>query len=87
MDIHDRLEALLTAAEAIGLVVQRAPVSGEGGGLCVVKGERRLFVDTLADTQTRYQRTLEALANLDDIEKVYLPPKVRDDLEQERSSR
>ncbi len=81
MDLHARIDALLLAAEQIGLVVQKAPISGEGGGLCVVKGARRLFVDTLADAQTRYERTLEALAGVKEVEQLYLPPEVRDDLE------
>ncbi|HWL94816.1 MAG TPA: hypothetical protein VNT79_14960 [Phycisphaerae bacterium] len=83
MDLYARLEAILAAAEEIGLVVQKVPVSGDGGGLCVVKGERRLFVDTLADSQTRYERTLEALAGLPEMENVFLPPMVRQDLDRE----
>ncbi|MBK8270595.1 MAG: hypothetical protein IPK83_20755 [Planctomycetes bacterium] len=54
-----------------------------GGGLCVVKGERRLFVDSLADSQTRYERTLEALAGIAEFPAASLPAVVRDDMERE----
>lgn len=81
MDLHARIDALLAAAEQIGLAVQKAPISGDGGGLCIVKGAKKLFVDTLADAQTRYERTIDALATLPEVEQLFLPPDVREDLD------
>lgn len=80
MEIHKRLEFLLRAAEASGLVVQKVPLTGDGGGLCVVKGERRLFVDSLADSQTRYERTVDALAQVGELAIESLPAAVREDM-------
>lgn len=86
MDLQSRLDELLRIAEEMGLSVRRVPMGGDGGGFCVVRGERRLFVDTLADLETRYERTLEAMAPLPEIEAHYLCPEVRDDIERQRAS-
>ncbi len=84
MDLQQRHDELLRAAESIGLVIRKVPLGGEGGGFCVVKGERRLFVDTLADPETRYDKTLQALAGLPELEGLYLTPEVREDIERQR---
>ena len=62
MDLGSRLESLLTVAEEIGIDVRVEPMGGEGGGLCVLKGQRVLFVDVSADLATRYDRTVAAMA-------------------------
>ncbi len=49
--------------------------------MCTLRGTRVLFVDTSADLETRYERTLAALANLKELEEVYIRPEVRQDLE------
>lgn len=84
MELHRRLETLLNLAEEIGLPIRREAMGGEGGGLCTLKGRRVLFIDTSADPQTQYDRTLAALAGLPELESRYCPPEVRDDLERAR---
>jgi len=84
MDLETRLSELLRAAEEIGLAIQRVPMGGEGGGFCVVKGQRRLFIDTMTDLETRYERTLAALAPLPEMDTRYLLPEVREDLDRQR---
>ncbi len=84
MDLEARLSELLRAAEEIGLTIQRVPMGGDGGGFCVVKGQRRLFVDTMTDAETRYERTLAALAPLPEMDTLYLRPEVREDLERQQ---
>lgn len=86
MDLQARLDALLTVAEEIGLSVRREPLGGDGGGYCVLRGRRVLFVDTAADLETRYERTLAAIARLPDVEQRYLPPEVRDDIERQQKA-
>lgn len=81
MDLQKRYDELLRAAGSIGLVIRHVPLGGEGGGFCVVKGERRLFVDTIADLETRYDKTLQALASLPEMDALFLTPEVREDLE------
>ena len=85
MDLQSKLDELLRLAEEIGLAVRTEPLGGEGGGFCVVRGERRLFVDAMADLETRYERTLEAMSLLPELDKRYLPPEVRDDIDRQRS--
>lgn len=84
MDIGARLEILLELAEEIGVDVRAEPMGGDGGGLCVLKGKRVLFVDTSADMTVRYERTLAGMANLGELEGRFIVPEVRRDLEQSR---
>ena len=62
-------------------------MGGGGGGLCRLKGRRVLFVDTAADLATRYDRTLAALAGLEEIDAHYLLPEVRQDIDRQRLSK
>lgn len=84
MDLQTRLDALVALADEIGLSVRREPLGGSGGGYCVLRGERVLFVDTMADLESKYERTLAALAPLSEIDGKYLRPEIRDDLERFR---
>ncbi len=83
MDIAGRLESLLQAAERLGIEVRAESMGSDGGGLCLLKGRRVLFVDTAADLATRYDRTLDALAGLPELQDLYLLPEVRADLERQ----
>lgn len=84
MDLQSRLDALLALAEEIGLKVRPEPLGGDGGGFCVLRGERILFVDLSADLETRYERTLEALAPMPEIEQRYVCPEIREEMERRR---
>jgi hypothetical protein len=81
MDLSNRLEHLLTLAEQIGIDVRAEPMGGAGGGLCRLRGKQVLFVDTAADLETRYERTLAALATLPELEGRFILPEVRRDLD------
>ena len=85
MDLQARLDELLRVAEEMGLTIERVPLGGDGGGFCIVKGQKRLFVDTQADVETRYEHTLAALASLEDIDTHFLLPEVREDIEEQRA--
>ena len=85
MEIANRLEALLTLAEEIGIDVRAEPMGGEGGGMCQLRGSRILFVDTSADVSTRYDRTLVALAGLEELDQRYLLPELRRDIDHQRA--
>lgn len=86
MSLDARLDDLIDAAQAVGIIIRREPLGGEGGGLCSLRGKRVLFVDTLSDSETRYERTLAALALLPELEARFLRPDVREDLERARKS-
>lgn len=84
MSLDARLDELISAAEAAGIAIRREQLGGEGGGLCVLRGKRVLFIDTLSDAETRYERTLAALAPLSEMDGRFLRPDVREDLERAR---
>ena len=86
MDLQSRLDELIALAEQIGLAIRRESLGGTGGGLCVLKGQRVLFLDTSADLETRYERTLAALAPLSDLDSRYVRPDVREDLDRLRAA-
>ncbi len=85
MDLEQRLDSLVGLAEDLGLTIRREPLGGDGGGYCVLRGERILFVDTTADVATQYERTLAALAPLEELEGRYLRPGIREDLDAVRA--
>jgi len=71
------LQALLEVAENAGIEVRQTALGGQGGGLCVLRGKKILFVDVSADLAEEIARTAEALAQLEDLEQHYLLPQVR----------
>ena len=85
MDLSSRLEALLTAAESIGIEIRAEPMDGSSGGLCRLKNRLVLFVDTTSDLATRYDDALSALAPLTELDEHFLAPALREDLEQRRA--
>jgi hypothetical protein len=86
VNVEDRLNHLLSAAEGLGLEVRREAIGG-GGGLCTLRGRQVLFVDLAADVQTAYESTVAALCDMEQLETIHLPPAVREDLEQARAER
>ena len=86
VDLQARLDTLLTLAEEVGLTIRREPLGGNGGGFCVLRGKRILFVDTSADLEARYEATLAAVATLAEVDAHYLPPEVREDIDRQRGA-
>ncbi len=81
MEIQSRLDNLLELADQLGISIRREPLGGDGGGLCTLRGRRVLFVDTMADLDTRYERALAGLAPLQELDKLYIRPEIRQDLD------
>ena len=84
MDLGAKLEALLELAEQLDISVRREPLGGEGGGLCHLRGRRVLFVDIQADLQTRFEKTVAALAELPEVDQHYVLPELREELDKHR---
>ncbi len=84
MNFSQRFELLLELADRLGVQVRAEPLGGDGGGLCTLRGQQVLFVDTQADLQSRYEKTLGALAALGDLDKHYVLPEIRQDLQKYR---
>jgi len=85
MSVESRLSALLDAAESLGIEVRQMDLGGQGGGLCTVRGKRVLFVDLGTDRATRYDLVLREIAQLSEIDTIYLRPEIREDIEQVRA--
>lgn len=81
VDLPDRLNWLLDAAERLDVAVRIERLGGRGGGLCLVKSRRILFVDADADLRTRYETTLAALGALPELRDRHIPPVIAEELE------
>ena len=85
MNEQSILEELLALLEANGVTIRNEPLGGSGGGLCTVKGEQILFVDTQAASAEAAAVCAEAVSKLLDIEKLYIRPQVRQFVENHSS--
>jgi hypothetical protein len=81
------LEELLALLEAGGVVIRSEPLGGSGGGLCTVKEQRILFVDTQAPSGVTALICAEAVPKVTDIEQIYIKPQVRQFIEDHSSQR
>ncbi len=86
VDLESRLDALLEVARSLGIDVRLEDLAGSGGGLCILKGRRVLFVDEASDLATRYDRALREIAQLPEIDGIYIRPDIREDLERARDA-
>jgi hypothetical protein len=86
MHTVELLEAALEAARGMGYEVREEWLGGTGGGLCVVKGRWRLFVDLQQSVQERLDETLEVLATADEPTILKFPPPVRGLLDLRKSA-
>ena len=77
MDEQTILDELLALLKENGIKVRSEPMGGSGGGLCTVKGQSVLFVDTDSSPAETANVCAEAVAKLVNIETVYLRPEVR----------
>jgi hypothetical protein len=78
------LDWLGDLADRLNVELRYVPMDGAGGGLCRIRGQQVLFVDTLADPEVRFERTIEAMAELPEIDQVYVRPDVREHIERVR---
>jgi hypothetical protein len=81
VELENRVESLLSLAEQLGISIRRELLGGDGGGLCSLRGERVLFLDTSADPETQYERTLNGLAGLEELDDLYVIPEIREEIE------
>lgn len=81
-----RLDTLIAAARSLGILVERVPLGGEGGGLAVLAGKRKLFIDTMADPLTAYETTLTAMIAIPELPSLKLPDCVSSDLDRLRET-
>ena len=78
-------DELLDLARRCGITVRHARLGGTGGGgLAKIRGQRQLFVDLDAAPDEQLDQTASALANLAEIDTVFVRPDVRDLLDAAR---
>jgi hypothetical protein len=82
MDEQTILGELLTLLKESGVKVRSEPMGGSGGGMCTIKGQSVLFVDTESSTAETAGICAEAVAKLVNIETIYLRPEVRQYIEE-----
>ncbi len=75
-------DELLDLAGKLGIAVRHAHLGGGGGGLACFKNRRQLFVDQDAAPDDQLEQTARAMANLPELEGVFLRPDVRKLLEE-----
>ncbi len=78
MDEHYILKNLIDLLEANRIRVRKEPLLDSPGGLCRVGRERVLFLDSSAQSLPQAEICASALAEVVDIENIYLRPDVRE---------
>jgi hypothetical protein len=86
MNVQNILEELLAVLEANSVKIRTEPLGGNGGGLCIIKGERFFFVDTQAAVAESAAMCAQAVAQLVDTDGIYLKPRIREFIEKNKAS-
>lgn len=85
MDAIAQLETLLDLAEEMGVTVRRVPDGGKsdhpGGALVRLRGREVLFLDPTAAVADQLAVTARALRGRPQLDQRYLPPQLRDLIE------
>lgn len=86
MDEHATIAALLEVAESLGIEVRQSPASAEGssrGGAVVrLKGREILFLDNGASLSDQISAVASALSGKEELQNRFLPPELREILDQ-----
>lgn len=86
IDQGEQLQTLAALAERCEITVRFERLDGEGGGLCQIKGQDTLFIDSSADIATQLDRSVRALAGHDALDRCYIRPDLRALLDAARDS-
>ena len=81
MDKQSILDELLTLLEQGGVTVRTDALGGGGGGLCKIKDKGVFFVDTQSSAAENAEICARAVAELIEIENIYIRPEVREFIE------
>lgn len=72
-------------AEKLGVRVTRVDLAGRRGGLCTLRGERRMILDKRLDVKSQIELFCRAFARLP-IEEIYVVPGLRDRIDARREA-
>ena len=81
MDKQSILDELLALLEQTDVTVRTDAIGGGGGGLCKIKDKFVFFVDTQSSAIENAEHCARAVAELVEIESVYIRPEVREFIE------
>lgn len=87
MDAGVQIETIAALLEVAGVEIRREHLGGGGGSLCKLRGKRVLFIDLDADVATRAEQCLAALASVEEVEGIFLPPDLREQVDRYRAGR
>jgi hypothetical protein len=76
------LDYLIELARRLGFEIREEWLDGIGGGACVVKGQRILFVDQSLPPADRVQQIAQSLRSSEELTKIYVLPEARALLEE-----
>jgi len=76
-----QFDTILELLAKLGVETRREHLGGEGGGLCRLRGKAVVFIDLDADVATQISRCIDALVGLPEIDAMYLPPTIREQVE------
>jgi len=87
MEPHAHLRLLLDLAEEVGITIRRVPSAADGpdhpgGALVRLKGREMLFLDPTAAPADQLAVVAAALRGRPEIEARYLPPELREILDE-----
>lgn len=85
LSASSQIDAIAELCTRLGIEFREEALGGDGGGLCAVGKNRVLFVDRDADAPTRLERCLAALAGVHELDAVFVPPVLRDQLDRKRA--
>ena len=81
MDKQSILDELRALLEQTDVTVRTDALGGGGGGLCKVKDKAIFFVDTQSSAAENAEICARAVAELIEIENIYIRPEIREFIE------
>jgi hypothetical protein len=81
MDAAAQVELALELLKQLDVEPRPEHLGGSGGALCKLRGKQVFFVDLDADPVTQADRCIAALASFPELERLHLPPFIRDRIE------
>jgi hypothetical protein len=78
MDISSIIEELIALLNRQQVEIRRASLGGNGSGLCRIRGKNIFFFDNEEEYAEIASKCASAVAELVDIETVYIKPELRD---------
>lgn len=78
MDAAAQVETVIELLRQLGVSVRNERLGGDGGGLCHIRGETVMFIDSDADIVTTAERCVDALATIPGTGQLNMPDDLRE---------